>query len=741
MTRHSSRAALALAALLSLGTLGLTASSPSQASPSAGADQQAARPAAPQAPAQPAAQTPRATFKSGLDLVVVNVVVRDRDGKLVRGLTRDDFVVVEDNKPQTVTSFDFEEIENATLPSMETQTVLGTIAQPAAPGAAARPAAAEARPIVDMKDRRLIVLFYDLGSMQPDEVTRAVQSGRDYVEKKISPADILAVASLTTSLSIDQDFTTDRDALLAALNRLSPVEGSTAAASADAETAPDTGNSFVADDSEFNIFNTDRRLDALRSIADVLAGIEQKKSVIYFSGGVTQSGMDNQAAMRTLIDRAVRANVSIYAADTRGLAAMPAGGEASQASVRGTGAFSGRAMSSQRESFSAAQDTLSTIAEDTGGKAFFDANEFSEVFDKVVQDTTSYYLLGYSSTNPSRDGRFRRIRVTLKQPGLKLEFRSGYYAPRDFSHSGRDDRAQQLQEQLLSDLPLTDLPVHGSAGFFRLKDNHYFVPVWFIVPGSQVQFSKSSDKEKATLDILGVIRNAQRQPVAWIQDTVKLSVAATQDVRRRNVQYGTSFELPPGAYQLKVIIRENQLGTFGSFDSTLIVPNLDRNPLRLSSIVLASQRQTVTKKNAANPLQRDGQELVANVARVVTAAQPMVFYYEVYDPGKSAAAAQPAQGGRGAGGTATPPPAAATAPQGPVKVLSNIAFYRGNQRVLQTEQVTAQAMNVTDRKAVSFEMIVPAGALEPGLYTCQVNVVDDTTGSFAFPRFPIYVRK
>ena len=241
------------------------------------------------------------------------------------------------------------------------------------------------------------------------------------------------------------------------------------------------------------------------------------------------------------------------------------------------------------------------------------------MFDKVVEDTSSYYLLGYTSTNPARDGRFRRIRVTLKQPGLKLEFRSGYYAPRDFAHSGRDDRAQQLQEQLLSDLPITDLPVHGSAGYFRLKDNRYFVPVWFIVPGSQVQFSRASDKEKATLDVLGVIRDGQKRPVAWIQDTVKLSVAATEDVRRRNVQYGTSFELPPGLYRLKVVIRENQLGTFGSFDSTLVVPNLDRNPLRLSSVVLASQRQPVAKKNAANPLQRDGQELVANVARVVTA--------------------------------------------------------------------------------------------------------------------------
>ncbi len=726
--RRSRRPALLLAAVLCLGPLALSASSPGPVPagpppPPASAGGDAPR----QAPAggQAASQAPKATFKSGLDLVVVNVVVRDKDGKLVRGLKRDDFVVMEDGKPQSVTSFDFEEIENASLPPIETPTVLGAIAQPGKP---AQPAAAkpiEARPVVDMKDRRLIVLFYDLGSMQPDEVARAVQSGRDYVDKKISPADIIAIASLTTSLTIDQDFTADRQVLLAALNRLSPVEGSETVASADVETTPDTGNSFVADDTEFNIFNTDRRLDALRSIADVLAGIEQKKSVIYFSGGVTQSGMDNQAALRTLVDRAVRANVSIYAADTRGLQAMPAGGEARQASVRGTGAFSGRSMASQRESFSAAQDTLTTIAEDTGGRAFFDANEFSEVFSKVVEDTTSYYLLGYSSANPARDGRFRRIRVTLKQPGLKLEFRSGYYAPRDFAHSGRDDRAQQMQEQLLSDLPITDLPVHGSAGYFRLRDNHYFVPVWFIVPGSQVQFSRASDTEKATLDVLGVIRDGQRRPVAWIQDTVKLSVAATEEVRRRNVQYGTSFELPPGQYQLKVIIRENQLGTFGSFDSTLVVPNLDRNPLKLSSVVLASQRQAASKRNTSNPLQRDGQELVANVARVVTAAQPMFFYYEVYDPGRpgGAAAASTASGGV------------------PVRVLSNIAFYRGTRRVLQTDLVTAQQINVTDRKAVSFEMAVPPGALEPGLYTCQINVVDDTAGTFAFPRFSIYIRK
>jgi hypothetical protein len=149
----------------------------------------------------------------------------------------------------------------------------------------------------------------------------------------------------------------------------------------------------------------------------------------------------------------------------------------------------------------------------------------------------------------------------------------------------------------------------------------------------------------------------------------------------------------------------------------------------------------VANKNASNPLQRDGQELVANVARVVTATQPMVFYYEVYDPGQPGAA-QPEQGGKAAGGSAgTPAPAAARGQTPSVRVLSNIAFFKGSQRVLQTELVTAREVNVADRKAVSFEMIVPAGALAPGLYTCQINVIDDTAGTFAFPRIPLYVRR
>ena len=172
----------------------------------------AARHAAGRPRSSPARRRPQATFKSGLDLVVVNVVVRDKDGKLVRGLDARRF-----RRPRGRQAADGLELrlrgdrERVACRRWRRTTVLGAIAQPRRRRAArGRRPPAETRPAADMKDRRLIVLFYDLGSMQPEEVSRAVQSGRDYVEKKMAPADILAVVSLTTSLTVDQDFTSDR---------------------------------------------------------------------------------------------------------------------------------------------------------------------------------------------------------------------------------------------------------------------------------------------------------------------------------------------------------------------------------------------------------------------------------------------------------------------------------------------------------------------------------------------------
>jgi VWFA-related protein len=670
--------------------------------------------------ARPDAQAPRqpaTVFRSGTELVLVNIVVRDKSGAVVRGLTRDDFAITEDDKPQTVTSFDFEELDkaDAASPAGGTSSVEATPIilppKPAARAADVTPAPAPAK--VDMRGRRLIVLLFDLSSMQPEEVQRAVKAAHGYVDQKLAPADLIAVASFSTALNVDQDFTSDRAQLARAIDAYGGVgaQGFDAGTTGDAEDTPDNGNAFTADDTEFNIFNTDRRLDALQTLADQLSGIEQKKSVIYFSSGMSQQGTDNQVQLRRTVDRANRANVSIYAADMRGLQAVVPGGDATQGSRRGTSTFSGDSTRNQFSSMAASQDTLSTMAEDTGGRAFFDSNSFAAVFDRVVNDTSAYYVLGYSSTNAARDGRFRRIKVRLKRTDLKLEYRSGYYAPRDFAHSTKDDREQQLQDQLLSDLSATDLSAYVSTAYFRVADNRYFVPLSVIVPGYQIPITKTTSKDKATVDVLGVVRDEQRRPVGRIRDTVKLSTDAADELAKKTVQYQTGFEMPPGRYRVKIVVRENQGGAFGSYETDIVVPDLKKESLKMSAVVVGTQLQQGARKNDPNPLARDGRELVPNVTHVVSSSQHLYFYYEVYDPAQ------------------------------PVKVMTSIAFFRGKVRAFETPIVQTTELAGSDKKTAVFQFDVPASALKPGLYTCQINVVDDAAGSFTFPRLQLYVRR
>lgn len=676
--------------------------------------------------AQTAAQPPPAVFRTGTELVLVNVVVRDRTGAIVRGLRQNDFVVTEDDKAQTITSFDFEEPDRASAdaPLPAVAAVLGTTLPPPRAAAQQPAPAAEARK-VDMRGRRLMVLFFDLSSMEPEAVTRAVRAAHDYVDRKLAPADLIGVASFSTSLRVDQDFTADRSLLDAAIDRFGTAGsgGLEAGTTGDPEGTPDNGAAFTPDDTEFNILSTDRRLEALQSLCDALSGIDQKKSVVYFSSGMNQSGQDNQVELRRAVDRANRANVSIYAADMRGLQAMVPGGDASQASTRGISAFSGASVANQFSQLASSQDTLTTMAEDTGGRAFHDSNAFGDVFDRVVADTSAYYVLGYSSTNTSRDGRFRRIKVRLKDTSLKLDYRSGYYAPRDFAHSTRDDREQQLQDQMQSDLSVTDLSAYLSTAYFRLGGSRFFVPISVAVPGYQVPFSRTTDKNHPTIDVLGLVRDERGRPAGRIRDTVKIAPEKTDDLKRKIVQYESGLELAPGTYHAKVVVRENQNGTIGSYETDFVVPSFPRDVVKTSSVVLGTELRSGGRTSDRNPLVRDGHELVPNVTHVVSASQHLYFYYEVYDPARA-----PAETGSGAGSRR-------------VKVVTSLTFFRAGVRVFETPPVEATTLNGSDSQSTVFQFDVPGTSLPPGLYTCQVNIIDDVAGTFTFPRLQLSVRR
>ncbi len=452
-----------------------------------------------------------------------------------------------------------------------------------------------------------------------------------------------------------------------------------------------------------------------------LEKISEKKSLLYFSGGISRDGIENQASLRAAINAAVRANLAIYSVDTRGLQAVSPLGDASTGSLRGTGGYNGGALQNNMNANFATQEVMATLSSDTGGKAFFDSNDFAPAFAQIQRDTSAYYAIGYHSTNPARDGKYRRLTIKVNRSDLKLEYRPGYYAPADFQHSGKEDRERELEDQIASDLPATDMAVYLDAMYFRLDENRFYVPVSLIVPGSQIPFIKGGDKDKATLDIIGAVIDEVKRPIGRARETVKLNLDPSLQARQKNIQYNTSFNLPPGKYHLKFVVRENQTGRMGSFEADIVLPEMKKAPLKMSSIVLASARQP-SKQDT--PLVRGGQEYVPNISHVFRQDQHLYLLYEVYSPAREKPADNQPKG---------------TKPG--INLLSSLELIQGSTKVYETPLVQARAVNVNGRDAVSIELDVPLAELKPGSYVCQLNVIDDAAGSFAFPRFAVLVRE
>jgi VWFA-related protein len=665
----------------------------------------------------PPAQVQQGGFvlKVNSELVLTNVVAHDaKTGELVRGLKASDFTVYENGKRQQISSFDFESVEMAA--PLNEATVSGLAA-----GTNGSKAVMVASP-EQLRNHRLIVMFFDLTSMQPEDLDRSVEAAQDFLRNKMQPADMVALVSLGDTLKLDQDFTADKNALIneVAVYNGTEEQGFAQGATANSNQVEDT-TGYTPDESEYNDLNTDRELFALRAIAKSLEKINEKKSLLYFSGGISRDGIENQASLRAAVNAAVRANLAIYSVDTRGLQAVSPLGDASTGSLRGTGAYNGGALANNMNANFATQEVMATLSTDTGGKAFFDSNDFAPAFAQVQRDTSAYYAVGFRSSDPARDGRYRKLTIKIDRPGVKLEYRPGYYAPADFQHSGKEDRERDLEEQLDSDLPATDMAVYLDAMYFRLDENRFYVPVSLVVPSSQIPFVKGGDKDKATLDIIGTVTDEVKRPIGHARETVKLNLDPTLQARQKNIQYTTSFDLPPGKYRLKFVVRENQTGRMGSFEAEIALPEMKKAPLKMSSIVLASLRQPSKDKT---PLVRNGEEYVPNISHVFRQGQHLYLLYEIYSPAREKPAADAPKG---------------TKPG--INLLSSLELIQGSTKVYETPLVRATAINVEGRDAVAIELDVPLTGLKSGPYLCQLNVIDDAGGSFAFPRFAVLVKE
>jgi len=666
------------------------------------------------------------TFRTEANLVVVDVAVRDRAGHDMPDLKKQDFVVLEDGKPQTISVFEFQQLSSEPLPHAP-----ALAERPQAPPVRSKAIAVSKPGHVQYQDRRLMVLFFDLSSMQPAEQVRARKAALRFVEQNMTASDMVAVMTFSTDLQVVQDFTSDRDLITAAVRSFSSGEGSDLAIAADtgdSDNGEDTGAAFVADETEFNIFNTDRKLSALETASRMLAALPEKKALVYFSGGVAKTGVENQSQLRSTINAAVRSNVAFYPVDARGLTALIPGGDASHASERGTGLFSGAAQTQQRAQFNDQQETLVSLASDTGGKALLDNNDLAMGIVQAQKDIQSYYIVGYYSTNPALDGRYRKIQVKVaSQPQAKLDYRNGYFGPKEFGKFTESDKERQLEQALLMDDPVTGLPLALEVNFFRLGRDRYFVPLAVKIPGSAVELGAKGSNQVTEFDFIGQVRDSQNRLVSSVRDgiTVKLDTASGAQLARRNFEYDTGFTLAPGDYRLKFLARENRTGKMGTFETRFTVPDL-KTPsgyLRVSSTVWSNQREPLEaavgaagqkKAQALNPLVENGQKLIPSVTRVFRKDQNLFVYMEAYDPALSPADKK-------------------------ANLVAALSIFRGRAKAFETPAVHAGEPRAGRQATVPIEFQVALDKLPLGRYTCQVSVVDEIGKRFAFSRSALVI--
>ena len=655
-------------------------------------------------------------------LVVETVVAKDKQGNFIPGLTAKDFTLTEDGVPQTIRFVEHQALKENAAP-----------VPVAAPGTEqiklykqltrtqVKPEPAES---TRYRNRRLLALYFDMSAMRPADQLRALSAAQQFVRTQLTTVDLISILRYQGgSVDILQDFTADRNKLLSILETLVVGEGQGSATAIDDASSADTGAAFGQDDSEFNIFNTDRQLSALQTAAKILGQLNEKKSLIYFSSGLRLNGIDNQAQLHATVDAAIRAGVSFWPIDARGLVAEAPLGDASQGSPGNAGMYTGAAAQANTSNFQRSQDTLFSLAGDTGGKALFDTNDLTRGLVQAQQDIADYYVIGYYTTNTAKNGHFRRVKISLAQdPSANLNYRQGYYADKEFARFTTVDKERQLEDALMLEDPITELSIAMEIDHFQLNRAEYFVPIVVKIPGRELALAKRGGAEHTLIDFVGEIKDLiGGTTVSNVRDNVniKLTDATVAELAHRPIEYDTGFTLLPGKYMIKFLARDDETGRIGTYQTNFVIPNLNKEltHIPISSVVLSNQRVELkaalynaekdkdrAKEAAVNPLVQEGQKLIPSVTRVFRQTQDMYVYLQAYQQ---------------------------NAP-GPQPLVAYVTFYRDQKKIFETQPIELLHGLPNRLQTAPFNFTIPLKDVPAGEYDCQVTILDPTGSKSAF---------
>jgi VWFA-related protein len=658
-----------------------------------------------------------AHFTANINTVMEAVTVKDKNGKPIEGLTAKDFVVTEDNVPQVINFCDYQKMEDNVLPSLDVPKAAPITAEkekPKVESLTRTEIMPETPGDLKYRDRRLLVLYFDLTSMPPTDQFRAFDAAEKFVSKQMKGADLMAIIKYDGEATrVLVDFTDKRDDLLMAINKMAIADEGLDDINTDADAA-DTGSAFGEDDSEFNLFNTNRQLAALQTAVKMLGTLNEKKVLIYFSSGLQLNGIDNQAQFQATTNAAIRANTVFYAIDARGLVALAPMGNATQGSPGGAAMFNGSGSMAQTTRFQASQDTMYALATDTGGKALLDNNDLSMGIEMAEASVSNYYLIGYNTTNAKLDGKMRRIKISLKEDATaKLDYRQVYFANKTWEKFNSSDKDRQLQDALMAGDPMTEIDLSLQVNYFQLNSAEYFTGIAMKIPGSELALARKGGAERTTIDLIGEIKDEYGSTVGNIKDHVdqKLSGETAAQLQKQPLEWDTNLVLLPGKYIIKVLARDDETGRIGTYIKNFFIPNLNKETTKvpMSSVVLGSQRinqkdALFTSKNqdkgpSVNPLIQDGIKLMPSINNVFSKSKDLYVFLQAYEKGAD---------------TQRP-------------LVAFVTFYRGQAKAFETPPLAVTEGMDPKSKAVSMRFSLALSKLPPGKYDCQVTVVDPTS--------------
>ena len=651
----------------------------------------------------PAPQQPPITFRAEINYVEVDARVLDQQGKFIAGLKPEDFEVLEDGRAQKVSAFS---LVNIPVERVER------------PLFASRPVEPDVRNNLQGADGRIYLIVLDDLHTNALRSTLTKAAAKMFIERYVGANDLAAVVHTGGSSNGNQDFTNNQRLLLQAVDKFMGRKLRSSTLNKIDDYQRRAGTSLAGDpaqdlEDKERGFQARAALDTVRNLSNYLGNIRgRRKAIVMFSEGIDYNIYDIMSinntgateassvmdATRDMIAAATRANVAVYGIDPRGLGASFDNFTEIQSFPDDTSL--GLNQSSLFNEVRLAQDSLRTMSDETGGFAVVNRNDFANAFQRIVDDNSSYYMLGYYSSNDRRDGRFRKIEVRLKnRPGLTVRARKGYVAPRgrapETKAAAKDGPSLELKEALESPLPLPGLPLAITAAVFKGAASKGSVVISTFIHGGSLPLVEEKGVFKNDLEVVAIATDDKGKSFSTDRNTVNLVMKpdTANRVRATGFRVIQSLELAPGRYLLRAGVKESNTSKAGMVTFDLEIPDFGKSPLTISDIAMTSALSgTAPTIRPKDPLEKILPGPLTTY-REFPAMDEIAVFTEIYDNIK-----QPHK----------------------TEIVASVKA-EGGQSVYETREEHDSSELAGSAGGYGFQTRIPLSKLAPGLYVLRVE--------------------